>query len=304
MNFFQSIAKRIWGAPLPPFKERYYNSTDGLNLYYRDYPRPSGRTPILCIPGLTRNSRDFDFIASHMAATRRVIVADLRGRGKSEYAKDPRHYTVAIEAADMIRLLDNAQIEKTIVLGTSRGGIVAMTMAATRPDTLKGVILNDIGGELEALGLSRIWEFIGREPPMNSWAAATAALRQNCEAIFPNVDNSQWVAFARALYREEDGRIVPDYDPRLGDAVRQNVPTISPDGPRVPLWSLFSALARVPALVLRGENSDLLSADTLQKMHSVKRDLRSMTIKQRGHAPFLNETEAVAAIDGFLSEIS
>jgi pimeloyl-ACP methyl ester carboxylesterase len=214
MNFFQSIAKHILGVPLPHFKEHYYNSTDGLNLYYRDYLKPSDRTPILCLPGLTRNSRDFDFIASHLATTRRVIVADLRGRGKSDYAKDPRHYTVAIEAADMIRLLDNAKIKNVIVLGTSRGGIVAMTMAATRPDTLKGVILNDIGGELDALGLSRIWEVIGREPLMNSWEAATAALKQNSEATFPNVDNSEWMAFTRALYREEDGRIVPDYDPR------------------------------------------------------------------------------------------
>jgi len=304
MTTLQALEKRFFGSQRQIFEERDYKSSDGLKLYYRDYKGPPEPIPVLCIPGLTRNSRDFEFIAGHIARSRRVIVADLRGRGKSEHDKDPRHYTVAIEAADMARLMDSVGIGKVAVLGTSRGGIVAMTMAATRPDTLRGVILNDIGGELEPSGLSRIWEFVGREPPMSSWDTAAAALKQSCVALFPEVDDARWLAFARALYREDNGQIVPDYDPKLGDALRQSVPNILPNGPGIPLWPLFSGLAQIPVLVLRGENSDLLSAATLEKMHALKPDLSSTTVARRGHAPFLDELEAIAAIDGFLAELN
>jgi pimeloyl-ACP methyl ester carboxylesterase len=304
MTFLQALAKRVFSSQRQPYEERYYESSDGLKLYYRDYKGPPTPLPVLCIPGLTRNSRDFEFIAAHIARSRRVIVTDLRGRGKSDHDNDPRHYSVAIEAADMIRLLDSADIGKAIVLGTSRGGIVALTMAATRPDRLEGVILNDIGGELEPSGLSRIWEFVGREPPMPSWDAAVAALKRSCIAEFPDVDNARWLEFAHALYREDNGQIVPDYDPKLGDSLRKNIPKILPNGPAVPLWPLLSALAQFPVLTLRGENSDLLSAATLEKMHALKPDLASATVAGRGHAPFLDEPEAVTAIDRFLAELN
>ena len=304
MVFFQALARRIFRSRPQPYEERYYNSSDGLKLYYRDYEGPSGRTPVLCIPGLTRNSRDFEFIAPHMARSRRVIVADLRGRGKSEHAKDPRHYVVAIEAADMVRLLEDAGIGKIVALGTSRGGIVAMTMAATRPDILEGTILNDIGGEIEARGLSQILEFVGREPPMPGWEAATAALKRSLGEAFPGVDDVQWLSFAHALYREEKGQIVPDYDPQLGDAMRQSIDGISPDGPNIALWPLFTGLAQRPVLVLRGENSDLLSAATVEKMRGVKTDLAAASVERRGHPPFLDEPEAIAAIDSFLGDIA
>jgi pimeloyl-ACP methyl ester carboxylesterase len=286
-----------------PYEERYFASSDGLKLYYRDYRSAGDRVPVLCIPGLTRNSRDFEFIAAHLAGSRRVIVTDLRGRGKSAYAKDPRHYTVAIEAADMFRLMGDAGMREVIVLGTSRGGIVAMTIAATRPDVLRGVILNDIGGEIEALGLSRIVEFIGRETPFPNWDAAVEYLKQTYANAFPDVSDERWLAFANAIYREENGKIVPDYDPALAEATRAASPGIKPDSPGVPLWPLFSALGPLPALVLRGENSDLLSADTLKRMHSQKQDLVSAVIPRCGHAPSLDEPVAIAAIDQFLEKL-
>ena len=265
MIFFRALAERVFRSRPQPYEERYYNSSDGLKLYYRDYEGPSGRTPVLCIPGLTRNSRDFDFIAAHMARSRRIIVADLRGRGKSEHAKDPRHYVVAIEAADMVRLLEDAGIGKIMALGTSRGGIVAMTMAATRPDILEGAMLNDIGGEIEARGLSRILEFVGREPPMPDWEAATAALKRSLVEAFPGVDDARWLAFAHALYHEEKRQIIPDYDPRLGDAMRESIAGLSPEGPNIELWPLFTVLAQRPVLVLRGKTLTFYPRPQLKK---------------------------------------
>lgn len=286
------------------FDERYFTSIEGLKLYYRDYHGPLEPIPVLCIPGLTRNSRDFEFIAAHMAASRRVVVADLRGRGNSEYAKDPRHYTVAVEAADTFRLMDHAKVGEIVVLGTSRGGVVAMTMAATRPDLLRGVILNDIGGEIDAPGLSRIMDFMGREGPILNWKTAAQEMSRTYARVFPDVGDARWLAFARALYREKNGQILPDYDPRLADAIRESTPNISPSGPAVPLWPLFSALAQIPTLVLRGGNSDLLTAGTLERMHALKLDLASTVVERCGHAPFLDEPEAIAAIDRFLEQIA
>lgn len=257
---------------------------------------------MLCIPGLTRNSRDFEFIAAHLAESRRVVVADLRGRGKSAYSKDTRRYTVAIEAADMFRLMEDADLHEAVLLGTSRGGIVAMTMAATRPDVLRGIILNDIGAEIEASGLNRVLDFVGSEAPAPGWDSAAQRIKQKYEGDFPDVSDARWLAFARALYREERGSVVPDYDPKLAEALRNDSLNIRPDGPGVPLWSLFSALAPLPTLILRGENSDFLSVDTLKKMHAQKQDLVSAPVQHRGHAPFLDEAGAIAAIDKFLEE--
>ncbi len=309
MDFLKALQKLFFGAPLPVpaeehepgFDERYYAASDGLELYYRDYPCASEYTPVLCIPGLTRNARDFEFIAAHIAQTRRVLVADLRGRGKSAYTKDHRHYSVAVEAADMMRLLDDAGLSRVIVLGTSRGGIVAMAMAATRRGVLQGAILNDIGGEIEARGLARILEFIGREPPIPDWNVAAAGLQRAYAAAFPNVSDRQWMAFARAIYRDQEGKIVPDYDPRLGDAMRESSASVKANGPNLSLWPLFSALGPVPTLVLRGAHSDLLSAATVTRMATLKSDFVSVTIPDRGHVPFLDEPEAVAAIDTFLA---
>lgn len=285
---------------LAHYDECYFTSSDGLKLYYRDYKGAGDRVPVLCIPGLTRNSRDFEFIAAHMAASRRVIVTDLRGRGKSAYAKDRRRYTVAVEAADMLRLMDDAGVEEVIVLGTSRGGIVAMTIAATRPGILRGAILNDIGGEIDALGLSRILDFIGSTVTFRDWNSAALALKRTYENAFPDVRESRWLTFARAIYREENGQLRPDCDPALAVAVRESSPSTGPLGPGVPLWPLFSALTLVPTLVLRGENSDLLSAATIEKMRAQKPDLATKVIRCRGHAPFLDEPESIAAIDEFL----
>lgn len=283
------------------FRERFYNSRDGLRLYYRDYGGGTA-APVLCIPGLTRNARDFEFIACHIAKTRRVLAADLRGRGKSAPDPEWRHYTVANEAADMMRLLEDAGAARAVILGTSRGGIVAMAMAAAHPEAVAGVVLNDIGGEIEAEGLDRILAFLGRESALAGWGDAVDALKWRHAAAFPGVADGQWMSFARAIYREQDGQIVPDYDPRLGDAMRVG-DSRRPPGRNAELWKLFAALKTVPALLMRGEYSDVLSRKTAARMAREKPDLKAVMVRDRGHTPFLDEAEAVTAINRFLAGI-
>jgi pimeloyl-ACP methyl ester carboxylesterase len=287
------------------FEERFTLSQDGLRLFYRDYPGPTGRTPVLCIPGLTRNSRDFDFIAGHIAATRRVITTDLRGRGRSAYDPEPHNYSVPVETRDMFQLLQAAGIARVVVLGTSRGGVIAMTMAAFAPATLAGAILNDMGAQLEAAGLERIYSVLRSPPSYAGWDQAVAALKAANSALFPNVSDERWRVFAHALYREEQDRCVGDYDPNFPAAILEASGTNPRNaGGAADLWKWFGALAGIPALVLRGENSLLLSAETLGAMVRAKPDLASVTVKDRGHVPFLDEPEAVAAIDRFLEAIA
>ena len=288
-----------------PFEERFTLTQDGLRLFYRDYSGPPGLTPVLCIPGLTRNSRDFDFIAVHIAATRRVITTDLRGRGRSGYDPHPANYSVPVETGDMFQLLQAEGIARVVVLGTSRGGVIAMTMAAFAPAILAGAILNDMGAQLDAAGLERIYSVMRAPPSYAGWDEAAAALKAANIALFPNVSDERWRVFAHALYREEKGRIVGDYDPNFPAAILEGSGT----NPRNPagaadLWKWFGALAGIPALVLRGENSQLLSEETVSAMSRAKSDLASVTVKDRAHVPFLDEPEAVAAIDRFLEGIA
>ena len=286
------------------YSEHFYTSSDGLSLYYRDYAGPPGSTPVLCIPGLTRNCRDFDFIAAHIARTRRVLCIDLRGRGHSVHDPNWRNYTVAVERNDVARMLAVTEIPRIIVLGTSRGAIVAMALAATQRDSLAGVILNDLGAELEAEGLERIMALVGQDADFATWEAAANSLRTAYQDRFIGVDAVGWERFARAVYREKHGRIVPDYDLNLGSAMREDASDGRPaQAGTVNLWPLFAALSDVPALLLRGEYSDLLSAETAWKMKGVKTDLVIATIKGRGHVPFLDESEAIDAIDAFLELI-
>jgi pimeloyl-ACP methyl ester carboxylesterase len=286
------------------YSENFYASSDGLSLYYRDYAGPPGSTPVLCIPGLTRNCRDFEFIAAHMARSRRVLCADLRGRGRS--ASDPNwcNYTVFVERNDITRLLAVAAIPRVVVLGTSRGAIVAMALAGAQRDSLAGVILNDLGTELDAVGLERIMALVGQNADFANWEAAAHSLKIAHQVRFIGVDAGGWERFARAIYREKNGRIVPDYDLNLGLAMRDGASNGRPaQAGTVNLWPLFTALSDLPMLLLRGENSDLLSAQTAWNMKGVKPDLVIATIKGRGHVPFLDEPEAIAAIDAFLGRI-
>jgi pimeloyl-ACP methyl ester carboxylesterase len=286
------------------YSEHFYTSSDGLRLYYRDYAGPRGTTPVLCIPGLTRNCRDFDFIAAHIAPTRRVLCTDLRGRGRSASDFNWRNYTVPVERNDIALLLAVTAIPRVVVLGTSRGAIVAMALAAAQRDSLAGVILNDIGAELDAVGLQRIMALVGQHADFTNWQAAADSLKIAYQDRFIGVDADGWERFARAIYRERNGRIVPDYDLNLGSTMREGASDGRPaQAEALNLWPLFAALSDVPTLLLRGENSDLLSTQTVWKMKAAKPDLGITTVKGRGHVPFLDESEAIDAIDAFLELI-
>lgn len=287
------------------YEERHFTSGDGLSLFYRDYAGPrSNALPVLCIPGLTRNSRDFDFIAARIAQNRRVLTVDLRGRGQSAYDPDTANYSVPAETKDTLRLLDLLRLPKVIVLGTSRGGVIAMTMAAFRPGIVAGAILNDMGAQLEPEGLERIYSVMRAPPSHKGWADAATALKRANAVEFPDVSDARWMEFARALYRERDGRIVGDYDPKFPQAILDGRGTNPRDQKgAADLWKWFDALTNVPVLMLRGGNSELLSGTTVTAMSRKKPDLIAVMVPNRGHVPFLDEPDAVTAIDAFLAKL-
>jgi pimeloyl-ACP methyl ester carboxylesterase len=287
------------------YRENRYVSNDGLTLYYRDYLGPGAvSTPVLCVPGLTRNARDFDFIAGHLAQRRRVLAVDLRGRGRSAYDPNPAQYTVPVETADVVQLLALLSLPEVIVLGTSRGGVIAMTMAAFKPGIVSAAILNDMGAQLEPKGLERIYGAMRAPPDYSGWTEAAEGLHRANAVRFPGVSDARWLEFAHALYREKDGRVVGDYDPNFPKAILDGRGTNPRDEKgAADLWKWFGALKAVPALVLRGGNSELLSEQTVAEMSLAKPDLVTVTVKDRGHVPFLDEPEAVAAIDSFLARL-
>ncbi|HVN42677.1 MAG TPA: alpha/beta hydrolase [Steroidobacteraceae bacterium] len=279
--------------------DRTYPSRDGLRLHYREYPGPGApRLALLCLAGLTRNARDFEVIAPRIARTRRVLCADLRGRGRSQHDPHWEHYSAAVYVADLLDLLDHAGVRRLLLLGTSLGGILSMLLAAARPSAVAGVILNDVGPEVASEGLRRIATDVGRLAPVGSWEEAVAQARATYGHALPGLSEAQWQAFARRTYSEVAGVPRLDMDPRIGDAVRA-----TPVGAAPNLWPAFAALESIPTLAIRGALSDLLSAETFDRMASVKPDLERVTVPDRGHPPLLDEPVCDAAIDAFLGRL-
>ena len=280
------------------WREVRFRSADGLDLYSRDYgPQESRRVPVLCLSGLTRNSKDAHRLGERLGQERRVIAPDYRGRGLSQHA-DWSTYRVDVEMADAVALLDRLGVEKVALIGTSRGGLIAMLMAASHRDRLAGVLLNDVGPVLEPAGLHRIRSYLGRKPRFTTWSGAVAALKRTNPG-FASLSEAEWLDFARRLYRDEAGRPVLDYDPNLrrGFPSRKAIDA----GSIAPLWELFGALRGLPTAALRAEHSDLLSSETLVRMAAEIDDLDAVTVKDRGHAPFLDEPESLAAVDRLLA---
>lgn len=286
------------------FTESDLTSADGLRLYYRDYAGDAGKTPVLCLPGLTRNCRDFERLALHLAtrAGRRVLTPDFRGRGRSAYDPDWRNYRPEIYVRDVLALMDAAAIRQAVIIGTSLGGIVGMYLASLHRSRVKGLALNDIGPELEAVGMLRIASTAGTARPATSWEEAAADARSANAHAYPDFADTDWMTFARQVYREEQlGRIVRDVDPNVGRAVRE--PGGAPTGAVPDFWSAFDTLKGLPLLCLRGELSDLLSAKTVAQMSIRHGDLRAVEIPRRGHAPTLDEPESRHAIDDFIATL-
>lgn len=287
------------GASVSP-RDIHFTSSDGLALYGRDYPAPGDGIPLLCLTGLTRNVRDVEPLARWLGGTRRLLAVDYRGRGRSGYASDPSTYRPDVELADALRLLDTLEIERVNVIGTSRGGIIAMIMAAQYPQRLNGVLLNDVGAVIEKTSLLRIRSYIGKAVSFTSWEEAADALKRNHPG-FESLGAEEWLSYARRVFIEKAGRVVNDYDLRLAEAFPTEA-EIERAGSS-DLWPLFEALRPFPVAVLRAEHSDLLSAATVREMNRRHPRLSAHVIKDRGHVPFLDEPDAQSAIRAWLARV-
>ncbi len=283
-----------------PYVDSYWWSNDGLRLHYRDYAGSADRPAIVCMPGLTRNARDFEDVAARLSPEWRVIAVDFRGRGESAYAKDAMTYVPLTYAQDVLLLLSELKIERFVAFGTSLGGIVTMLLAATGRATLAGALLNDIGPEIERDGLDRIKNFVGRSVSWPTWIHAARALSEANAAVFPNYVLEDWLRMAKRMYRlTPTGRIVPDYDKNIAEPFRL------PGGEAgVDLWPALDALANVPTLIVRGALSDLLSEGTADAMITRLNMASRITVAGAGHAPTLDEPEVVKAIDALLARVA
>jgi pimeloyl-ACP methyl ester carboxylesterase len=271
-----------------------FTTSDGLSLYYDD--RGEG-LPLLCLSGLTRDSRDFEYVMPHLTGCR-VIRLDYRGRGKSDFAEDALSYTIPREAQDVLELLAHLGLARVAVLGTSRGGLVAMALAMGAPDALIGVALNDIGPAIAPAGLEVIMGYLGRQPVWKTYDEAAAA-RPGVMAGFANVPERRWRAEVEKFYDQTDDGLRITYDPKLRDAVIAAGAQPVPD-----LWPMFDALESKPLALIRGANSDLLSPETLAEMQARRPDAHVAVVPDRGHVPFLDEPEALTALGAWLKDMA
>lgn len=285
------------------FVEGRFQTADGPRIEFRDYA-PLGSTgglPVLCLHGLTRNVRDFEELAPQISVLgHRVIVASQRGRAGSDPDPVPERYNPAVYTGDMLALLDKLSIDKAIFVGTSMGGLMTMIAAATAPHRIAGAVLNDIGPEVDPVGLARIQGYVGVGTPASTWEEAAQRSRETQAIAFPKeTGDAFWMRFARRTYREAGpGRIVPDYDPEIGRTVQPGSTALTN------LWPIYEALRPIPALIVRGELSDILSSETVARMHAMKPDLASALVPDVGHAPFLTEPSAWDAVREFLVRVS
>lgn len=277
----------------------FWYESDGLRLYARDYAHPAPRATVLCMHGLTRNSADFAELCAALQDDYRVIAVDQRGRGRSAYDPNPENYAPLVYVRDMFKLLDTLGIARVIAIGTSMGGLMSIVMAALQPARLSAVVLNDIGPIIDPAGLARIRAYVGKVPPVTSWAAAERQVRALNEHVFPDWQAMDWERFARKVYRE-DAAGVPKlaHDPAIADSIQE-----SATNPPVDLWPAYAALAGIPTLVIRGATSDILAPDCVAEMKRRKPDLVAVEVPNRGHAPMLDEPVARAALYEFLAAL-
>jgi pimeloyl-ACP methyl ester carboxylesterase len=284
----------------PAFADRFWTSRDGLKLHFRDYPGRADRPPLLCLPGLTRNARDFSHVAERLAGEWRVLCPDMRGRGDSAYAKDSSTYNPLQYAEDLGLLFEQEGIERFVALGTSLGGLLTMIVAMTQPERLAGAILNDVGPEIAPEGLERIRGYVGQGRSFPTWMHAARSLEEAQGAVFPHYQIADWLAMAkRCMVLGSNGRVVFDYDMKIAE------PFAQPGGEAgVDMWPGIDGLNGRPVLLLRGGLSDILSADIQARMAARLNDCEAVTVPDVGHAPMLDEPVAVAAIDRLLAKIA
>jgi pimeloyl-ACP methyl ester carboxylesterase len=278
--------------------DRFWTSRDGLKLHYRDYAGPADRPPLLMLHGLTRNSRDFEDLAERYAGKWRMIAVDFRGRGKSQWDPVSANYVPPIYAMDVLQLLDELEIKQAVFLGTSLGGLVTMIVATIAPDRIAGVLLNDVGPDLDLSGIDRIKTYVGKQVTFRDWDEAADRLQQRAGDVYPAYDHAAWVRFAKRACRQTEQGVEFDYDMAIAEPFQAGNTGEVPDG-----WPFYRALAGRPVLVLRGGNSDLLSDAAAERMATEIPDVEVVTVPGVGHAPDLAEPESVAAIDRLLERV-
>ena len=285
------------------FTDGFWHSSDGLKLHYRDYAGGSdSRPPILCMHGLTRNARDFSNMAERLSPEWRVIVPEMRGRGESGYADDPATYNPVQYVEDVEALLGELGIDRFVAIGTSLGGLMTILLSSKQPERIVGAVLNDIGPVIDEGGLDKIRSYVGQGRSFPTWMHAARALEETHEDAHPNYELEDWLEAAkRVMVLGQNGRISFDYDMAIGDAFRE-----TPDSGGAPadnLWLAFESLEKTPLLLVRGELSNLLSEDTVRQMKTRNRGMEIVTVPDTGHAPTLDEPEAMAAIDALLDKV-
>ncbi len=276
--------------------DRYWNSADGVKLHYRDHDGNRDRPPILCIPGLTRNARDFEPVADRFAGEWRVISIDLRGRGGSAFDPDPANYKPMVYVADILKMLDQLGIADAVFVGTSLGGLCTMALALTDRERIAGALLNDIGPVVDMAGIDRIAGYVGKEVRFASWDEAIAQVAKRTVDVYPDYGPAEWDRFVRRMAREDGTDVVFDYDMRIADNFERAA--TAPE-----IWPLYQALDGRPVTILRGELSDLLSAEVAERMASEIGDVELVTVPRVGHAPSFDEPESIAALERLLARV-
>jgi len=298
MRQYEGVAQQ--DATMPAYENCYWESDDEVRLHYRDYPGRADRPPIVCMAGLTRNARDFEDVAARLAGEWRIIAVNFRGRGGSAPAKDPMSYVPTTYVRDVELLLRELAINRYVAFGTSLGGIVTMLLAANAPAKLAGVVLNDVGPEIEPAGLGRIRSYVGKSNVWPTWMHAARAVQEGNADVYPHYGMEEWLAMAKRLYRlNSAGRIVLDYDMKIAEPFRVPGNEAGPD-----MWAALTALKRVPTLIVRGARSDVLGAKTADKMVKQLDQAELVTVPDVGHTPMLTEPAAAAAIDRLLARIA
>ena len=279
------------------FREHRFTTQDGLSLYYRDYGDPlSGRTPVLCLPGLARNSKDFHRLAARLSADRWVVCPDYRGRGRSDYDPDSDNYQPATYLSDLRHLLAAAGLHRAVVIGTSMGGLLTCAMGAAMPGALAGAVLNDVGPDIAADGLDRIMAYLSKDNPQPDWDSAVQAFKTMLPRLGLRTEED-WRAVTEATWTEgPDGVLHYDWDIHIVDPLLKKHPL--PD-----LWALYRSLRHLPVLAIRGGISDVLSPETFDRMAREHPGLTRLTIEGVGHVPTLMEPESTAAIDRLLAQV-
>jgi pimeloyl-ACP methyl ester carboxylesterase len=283
----------------PLFESRHFRTEDGLKLHCRDYAGPAKPAfPVVCLPGLTRNSRDFEALAEHLAARYRVLCLDFRGRGGSEYAPDPMSYVPRSYVRDLAVVLRELGCGPVALIGTSLGGLVSTLFSAIRPHQVLGLVLNDVGPEIDPKGLARIASYVGKTQPVVTWEDAARAVEHLDRIVYPDYEAQDWMRTARRRYIQgADGKVRLDYD--LSVAKSLSSPAATPDQ-----WPFVRRLRHIPTMVIRGSVSDILARETTQRMREAVPELKIVEVPNRGHTPTLEEPAALEAIDTFLAALS